>query len=232
LPGGKAPYSRIISVSLTHPNFETASSSVDNADIRSVKRVSVIAPAVKRLGVLLASILSAAFGWAGLYLGALQLGGNFHTVVPGELYRSAQPTAALIAEYQENYSIKTIINLRGDNTGSSWYDAEVAEAKKLGIAHVDFRMSARRMMTMEQFSQIIDVFQKAEKPILVHCKSGSDRSGLVSALYVAAIAKLGEEAAESQISFWYGHIPLSISAPYAMDRSFEAFEPVLGFPNS
>jgi protein tyrosine/serine phosphatase len=219
-------------VSLTHPNFETASSSVDNADIRSVKRVSVIAPAVKRLGVLLASILSAAFGWAGLYLGALQLGGNFHTVVPGELYRSAQPTAALIAEYQENYSIKTIINLRGDNTGSAWYDAEVAEAKKLGIAHVDFRMSARRMMTMEQFSQIIDVFQKAEKPILVHCQSGSDRSGLVSALYVAAIAKLGEEAAESQISFRYGHIPLSISAPYAMDRSFEAFEPLLGFPNS
>jgi protein tyrosine/serine phosphatase len=109
---------------------------------------------------------------------------------------------------------------------------EIAEARKLGIAHVDFRMSARRMMTIEQFSQIIDVLQKAEKPVLIHCNSGSDRSGLVSALYVAAIAKLGEEAAESQISFWYGHIPLSISAPYAMDRSFEAFEPLLGFPKS
>jgi protein tyrosine/serine phosphatase len=36
-----------------------------------------------------------------------------------------------------------------------------------------------------------DVFRKAEKPILVHCNSGADRSGLVSALYVAAIAKLG-----------------------------------------
>ena len=93
-------------------------------------------------------------------------------------------------------------------------------------------MSARREMTMEQFNQIVDVLQKAEKPVLIHCKSGSDRSGLVSALYVAAIAKLGEDAAESQISFRYGHIPLSISAPYAMDRSFEAFEPALGFHKS
>ena len=131
---------------------------------------------------------------------------TFHTVVPGELYRSAQPTAALIAEYREGYAIKTIINLRGDNTGSGWYDSEVAEARNLGIAHVDFRMSARREMTTAQFNQLMDVFQKAEKPILVHCNSGADRSGLVSALYVAGIAKLGEEAAESQISFRYGHI--------------------------
>jgi protein tyrosine/serine phosphatase len=160
------------------------------------------------------------------------MGDNFHTVVPGEFYRSAQPTAALIAEYQEDYAIKTIINLRGENTGSGWYDSEIAEAKKLGIAHVDFRMSARREMTTEQFNQLIDVFQKAEKPILVHCKSGADRSGLVSALYVAAIAKSGEEAAESQISFRFGHISLPISAPYAMDRSFEAFETMLGFPKS
>ena len=70
-------------------------------------------------------------GWAGLVCTSLclQLGGNFHTVVPGELYRSAQPTAAMIAEYQQNYGIKTIVNLRGENIGSGWYDAEVAEAR-------------------------------------------------------------------------------------------------------
>lgn len=217
---------------LAHSSVETHSPRVDVAVTQAVKRVSTIASAAKRVAVLLGSIMSVGLGWGGLFLAGLQLSGNFHAVVPGELYRSAQPTAAQIAEYQENYGIKTIINLRGENIGSGWYDAEIAEAKKLGIAHVDFRMSARRIMTTEQFNQIIDVLQNAEKPILIHCKSGSDRSGLVSALYVAAIAKLGEEAAESQISFRYGHIPLSISAPYAMDRSFEAFEPVLGFPKS
>ena len=217
---------------LTHFSVETCSSSLDAVEFRAARKLAAIASSAKRVIVLLVSVLSVGVGWSGLYLAGLQLSGNFHTVVAGELYRSAQPTAARIAEYQQSYGIKTIVNLRGENPGSDWYDAEVAEAKKLGIAHVDFRMSARRMMTMEQFSQIIDVFQKAEKPILVHCKSGSDRSGLVSALYVAAIAKLGEEAAESQISFRYGHIPLSITSAYAMDRSFETFEAVLGFPHS
>jgi protein tyrosine/serine phosphatase len=219
-------------VYLAHFTFKRLLSSVDVAGIQASKRVAASASIAKRVAVLLISILSVGIGWAGLYLAALQLGNNFHTVVPGELYRSAQPTATLIAEYQENYSIKTIINLRGDNAGSDWYDIEVDEAKKLGIAHVDFRMSARRMMTADQFSQIIDVLQKAKKPVLIHCNSGSDRSGLVAALYVAAIAKLGEEAAENQFSFRYGHIPLSITSAYAMDRSFETFEAVLGFPHS
>jgi uncharacterized protein (TIGR01244 family) len=216
-------------VSLTHFSVKALSSSLGVDGIQATNSVSAIVSTAKRVAVLLGNVLSVGLGCAGLYLGALQVGGNFHTVVPGELYRSAQPTAAMIAEYGQNYGIKTIVNLRGDNAGSPWYDAEITEAKKLGIAHVDFRMSARREMTMEQFNQIIDVLQKAEKPVLIHCKSGSDRSGLVSALYVAAIAKLGEDVAESQISFRYGHIPLSISAPYAMDRSFEAFEPALGF---
>lgn len=216
------------------PNFsvEALPAVVNTSKVRPAGRIASIVSYTKRAAVILGSFLSVGVGLAGLYLAALQMDDNFHAVVPGELYRSAQPTAALIAEYREGYAIKTIINLRGDNTGSGWYDSEVAEARTLGIAHVDFRMSARREMTTAQFDQLMDVFHKAEKPILVHCNSGADRSGLVSALYVAAIAKLGEEAAEDQISFRYGHIPLPVSSAYAMDRSFEAFEAVLGFPNS
>lgn len=83
----------------------------------------------------------------GGYLGALQITGNFHPVVAGQLYRSAQPGPADIARYQKDYGIKTIVNLRGENTGSPWYDAEIAEAGKLSIAHINFRMSARRELT-------------------------------------------------------------------------------------
>jgi protein tyrosine/serine phosphatase len=35
----------------------------------------------------------------GAYLAELQLTGNFHTVIRGQIYRSGQPTAAHIAEY-------------------------------------------------------------------------------------------------------------------------------------
>lgn len=146
--------------------------------------------------------------------------------------RSAQPTAEDIAYYAKNYAIKTIINLRGDNSGSSWYDAEIAQAKALGITHVDFGMSASRELTQAEAATLVGILERAEKPVLIHCKAGADRSGLASALYVAAVAKLGETAAEEQISIRYGHFSLPLSEAYAMDRTFEAIEPWLGFHGS
>jgi len=183
-------------------------------------------------GVVLGSLMSVALGAGGLHLGILHLGDNFHAVVPGQLYRSAQPTPELIADYQKEYGIKTVINLRGENVGSGWYDAELAETSKLGIRLVNFRMSAKREFTQDRFTELMAVLREAEKPILVHCMSGSDRSGLVSALYLAAVTKVSEEQADNQISFRYGHIPLWFSPPYAMQRSFEALKPVLGFSAS
>lgn len=183
-------------------------------------------------GVVLGSLMSVALGTGGLHLGILHLGDNFHAVVPGELYRSAQPTPRLISDYQKEYGIRTVINLRGENVGSGWYDAELAATSKLCIRFVNFRMSAKREFTQDRFTELMAVLREAEKPILVHCISGSDRSGLISALYLAGVAKVGEERADSQISFRYGHIPLWFSPPYAMQRSFEALKPVLGFSAS
>ncbi|WP_158043666.1 dual specificity protein phosphatase family protein [Skermanella pratensis] len=186
----------------------------------------------KAAAVALLSILSVGLGIAALHLAIVLLGENFHSVVADELYRSAQPTPERIARYRKDYGIRTIINLRGDNTGSAWYDAEVEASRRLGIGHMDFRMSSRRELTVAQFGDLMALLRTAEKPVLIHCLSGADRSGLVSALYVAGIAGLGEEEAESQISFHYGHIPLWLNSAYAMNRSFEALEPALGFPDS
>jgi protein tyrosine/serine phosphatase len=169
---------------------------------------------------------------AGGYLGALQLADNFHTVRAGELYRSAQPSPAEIADYQKEYQIRTIINLRGASKGSPWYDAEIAESRKLGITHIDFGMSASRELTQTQAADLIAILERAKKPVLIHCKAGADRTGLASALYLAAVRKQGEAAAEAQLSFRFGHISLPVSSAFAMDRTFEALEPWLGYPNS
>jgi protein tyrosine/serine phosphatase len=105
-------------------------------------------------------------------LGALQMTGNFHTVVAAEFYRSGQLTPAQIAKYAKEYGIKTIINLCGDNAGRSWYDAEVGEASRLGINHIDFGMSARRELTASQADALIVLMKGTQKPILIHCKEG------------------------------------------------------------
>jgi protein tyrosine/serine phosphatase len=178
-------------------------------------------------GVLIAVALS-----AGTYIGTLQLTGNVHPVVPGVVYRSAQPTAGDIAHYHAIYGIRTIVNLRGANPSAPWYQQETAASAQLGITHIDFRMSARDELSQSRAASLIGIFERAQKPILIHCKAGADRSGLAAALYLAAIAKSGEKAAEAQISIRYGHISLPISATYAMDQSFEDLEPWLGFTGS
>jgi protein tyrosine/serine phosphatase len=175
-----------------------------------------------------ASVLS-----LGLYLAILQLSGNFHPVIAGELYRSAQPSPERIAAYQRQFGIKTIINLRGGKHGKAWYDDEVATAARLGIAHIDYRMSSSRELTQRKATDLLAILKTADKPILIHCQGGADRSGLVAALYVARIAQKGEDAAEEQISIRYGHVGIPfLSSAFAMDSTWENLEKWLGFHNS
>ena len=98
------------------------------------------------------------------YLGSLQLTGNFDAVVPGEIYRSAQLTPGQISGYIGAYSIKTIINLRGENRGRPWCDAEMKESDRLKVAHVDFGMSARHELSRAQAMALIALMETAEKP--------------------------------------------------------------------
>lgn len=166
---------------------------------------------------------------AGGFLAALQIFGNFHEVVPGQYYRSAQPTAAQIADYAKRYGIRSILNLRGAEPQSAWYRQEVAEANRLGLTHVDFKMSAEKRLKPDDAHRLVALLEKMPKPLLVHCKAGADRSGLVSAIYLYSVADLGESAAESQISFRYGHIGIPyLSSTFAMEESWEEFEKTLG----
>jgi protein tyrosine/serine phosphatase len=171
-------------------------------------------------------------GFLGGYLVTIQYKGNVHTIIAGQAYRSNQPDPGRIASLHKLYGIKTIINLRGAEPGAKWYDEEVAASKTLGIQHTDYAMSSSRQLTAERSRELIALMQNAEKPILIHCKAGSDRTGLAAALYVAAIAKGGERKAEGQMSIAYGHFGIPFSPTYAMEQSFEAIEAELGFTGS
>jgi len=159
------------------------------------------------------------------YLGFLQLSGNFHEVLAGELYRSNQPSAEQLALYVKQHNIKTVINLRGKNDGSTWYKDEVSESKALGVNHVDFAMSARETLSMDKAEALVEIMRTSPKPILIHCRSRSDRTGLASAIYLGKIAGVDPETAEKQLSILYGHLSVPvISAAYPMDESWERIE--------
>ena len=160
----------------------------------------------------------------GAYIGGILLTGNFAEVIPGQVYRSAQPTGQDVARYAERYGIKTIVNLRGSSR-KPWYVDEVAAARTHGIKLIDFKMSASKPLTVDRAQQLIALLRDAPKPILIHCMSGADRTGLVSVIYLNRIAGFDEATAERQLSVRYGHFSIPyLSSAYAMDESWEDIE--------
>ncbi|KAA0682693.1 hypothetical protein DTW90_36745 [Neorhizobium sp. P12A] len=59
-------------------------------------------------------------------------------------------------------------------------------------------MSASKMLSPERAGRIIALMAVAPKPILIHCQSGSDRTGLIAALYMKEVAGQDAQAAEKQ----------------------------------
>ena len=156
-----------------------------------------------------------------LYFGLLQIDGNFHTVVAGKLYRSAQPSARDLSAYAQTPGIKSVINLRGQHPGDPWYDDEVRVSNELGLFHVDIALSAHQELSAAQLLGLEKAFRDAPPPILIHCKGGADRTGLAAALYVLEVLHLPVETAAAQLSWVYGHWPYLGSRSAAMDRTFE-----------
>ncbi len=172
-------------------------------------------------------IAAVALGLAGAsiggYGGVLIYEGNFHAVGDGSLYRSAQLSGSELTSAIQEYGIKSVLNLRGAHRGERWYDDEVAASTANGAAHYDYPLSAKRVVTTRQIGEILDLIRQAPKPLLIHCKSGADRSGLVAALYRYAVEGAGAADADRELSLIYGHFPYLTSRSGAMDDSFWAY---------
>ena len=157
---------------------------------------------------------------------------NYHVVIPGELYRSAQLTPETLAHHQRQDGFKSVLNLRGASPGKAWYDGEVAMAKELGLIHVDFGLSARREVTVAETEALLAIMRDLPKPILIHCFRGADRTGFVAAMYMADIKKAGLATASGQLSVRYGHIGLPhLSEAYPMDISWDREVAARGYTN-
>lgn len=159
----------------------------------------------------------------GLYCGAIAYLGNIHVVKDGQLYRSAQLSRNQFDQVIKEYGIKSILNLRGNGSGQLWYKDEIAVSHALNVKHYDYGIWASGIASSKQIDDILTLVREAPKPLLVHCQGGADRSGLVSALYVAEIEGRPVEEASWQLSLIYGHFPYLTSKTGAMDTSFWAY---------
>lgn len=174
-------------------------------------------PIVRPLGIGLL-VLLLAIATFGLYRWEQ---GNFGVVVPNEVYRSRQLGKTELTDVLTRYDIKSIVNLRGRNFGESWYLDEVAVAEQLNVKLYTLSLSTYRELGPADLDELEATLREAPKPLLIHCKSGADRTGLAAALYLYKIRNRPADEAVDQLSLYYGHIPgfLHLESS-AMDRSF------------
>jgi protein tyrosine phosphatase (PTP) superfamily phosphohydrolase (DUF442 family) len=109
---------------------------------------------------------------------------NLHEVVPGRIYRSAQPSGAELAEMIDRLGLRSVLNLRGERGGKEWLREERRAAQERGVAHSTVRLNADRMPPAQRLREIVRVLDLAEQPLLFHCQGGVERSGLVGAVAV------------------------------------------------
>lgn len=147
--------------------------------------------------------------------------GNFAVVSDHQVYRSRQLTRPELTKVIEQHRIKSILNLRGENHGASWYrdEAAVAEAQQVQLA--DYQLSANRELASMEVAELLALMRTLPKPMLIHCRSGADRTGLAAALYLFEVEGRSPQVAGGQLSWLYGHMPtLFWAKSRAMDDTF------------
>ncbi|MEY2341895.1 protein tyrosine phosphatase [Acidithiobacillus sp. IBUN Pt1247-S3] len=132
---------------------------------------------------------------------------NFHQIAPG-VYRSAQPSPAQLRRWHAQVPLRTVLNVRSPAPHEPHYRLEQDICDQLGIRHLPLQgFGSRDLPERERLLAALELFPQLERPLLIHCKSGADRAGLISALYVWQECGWSLEQARQQLRLWpYGHI--------------------------
>jgi protein tyrosine/serine phosphatase len=129
---------------------------------------------------------------------------NRHRIGAGQVWRSAQPGPHQLARFRAE-GIRTIISLRGGREHGSW-PLQREACERHGLTLVEFVLRSREAPAKATILEAKRFFEGIEYPAVMHCKSGADRAGLASALYL--ILHEGRPVAEAarQLSARYGHL--------------------------
>jgi protein tyrosine/serine phosphatase len=125
-------------------------------------------------------------------------------VVPGLIARSNQPLPWHIAA-EGRAGIRTIINLRGNRPGCGSDVLGREAAARAGITVIDAPFESRGAPHRDRLLRLAGLLETAATPMLIHCKSGADRAGLIAAVILLLRGATAEEAAR-QLSWRFGHV--------------------------
>jgi protein tyrosine phosphatase (PTP) superfamily phosphohydrolase (DUF442 family) len=127
--------------------------------------------------------------------------------VSAQVWRSAQPTPGDLKRFKKR-GLKSVICVRGGRAFGAWpLEREACERLQIHLRKVSIR--AREAPRKEDLLGLIDQFESVEYPILIHCKSGADRTGFATAVYLMSVEGRSPDEALAQLALRYGHLRFS-----------------------
>jgi len=133
---------------------------------------------------------------------------NWGVVEEGRVYRSNHPLPGGLRRLVKRHGIRSIVNLRGEPHETSASGLTHAEATRLGLTQFHLRLAAGGVPDRERIERLIATLPTLPQPMLIHCKSGADRTGLVAAIWLLMQGR-EPSVALRELSLRYGHIKAS-----------------------
>jgi protein tyrosine/serine phosphatase len=149
----------------------------------------------------------------------LRLGFQNAHWISEELVRTNQPWPHQLKAWKAR-GIQTVINLRGGFDGS-FYALEKAACAEYGLKLVNFTVASREVPTRAQVVGAKRLFDTIAYPALMHCKSGADRAGVMSVLYMHFRKGRTIREAIEQLGFRYLHVKQGKTG--VLDYTFERY---------
>lgn len=135
-------------------------------------------------------------------------------------WRMAQPLPHHIRRFARAGG-RSVVSLRGGQTFGS-LPLEIEACAKAGLEFHTIVLRSRRLPGRAELLEAVATMKRLPRPVLFHCKSGADRAGFVSALWLAIVEGRAVAEARRQLGLRYGHVREGKTG--VLDAFFDAYE--------
>lgn len=156
-------------------------------------------------------------------------GNNVHSNLHNGFVRSAELSGPALERVIRTDGVRSVLRLVGtDERNIERYEEEVAVCNRLGVRHFTTKMAATRLPYRSELRALFEALDAINsdaslQPVLIHCNAGSDRTGLVSAIWLHDYRGVSLTTAREQLAFTrFMHV--DAGGPASMGEFLDKYE--------
>jgi Tyrosine phosphatase family len=104
-------------------------------------------------------------------------------LVTRDIQRSGQPKPAVLWLHYQLFPFKSVINLAWEPENCERQVFEKTFCEKRNIDYYNFSWDAHGPKDWREVDQVIEIIEKCQKPVWIHCMGGRDRTGGLVAMW-------------------------------------------------